>query len=270
MEELKDFLQESRNRKKDLSENPAHIYHHLLQFMDHITERISSTDQGIRLNAGIDAVDEITGGLRLGELAIIGGDLGSGRTTLALHYAIQTAEEQRKPVWIYTREHSAHQITVRLLSMITGVPIWTMEEGQPTEEQWRRLMTAFLWLKEQDIRVYDVYMNLDDVCDNVQAQGAPMLLIIDGADPQMLDTNALKMLGSMAKEMRCCVLLTNCRFPNADYIQGGVDKEFWLQRHGGGIHWLELTWNRYGKNGECDLRRRDDCLSFFQNPILDM
>lgn len=270
MKEVKDFIEECKAKKNSPSQDPAHIYHHLRQVMDHITARVSSIDQEIRLNTGIDAVDEITGGLRLGELVIIGGDLGSGRTTLALHYAIQTAEEHHKPVWIYTRAHSAHQITVRLLSMITGVPIWTMEEGQPTEEQWHRLLTAFSWLKQQDIRVYDMYMSLNDVRSNVQAQGAPMLLILDGADPQILDTNALIMLGSIAKEMRCCVLLTNCRFPNADYIQGGVDKEFWLQKHGGGIHWLELTWNRYGKNGECDLRRRDDCLSFFQRPIQDM
>ena len=270
MEELKDFLEQSRARMENPEKDPAHIYHHLRQVMDHINTRVSSTDQEIRLNTGIDAVDAITGGLRLGELVIIGGDFGSGRTTLALHYAIRAAEEHSKPIWIYTRAHSAHQITVRLLSMLTGVPIWVMEEDQPTEEQWNRLMTAFSWLKEQDIRVYDMHMNLDDVCDNIQAQVSPMLLIIDGADSQILDTNALQMLGSIAKERRCCVLLTDCRFHNANYIEGGVDKEFLLQQHSGGIHWLELTWNRYGKLGECDLRRRDDCLSFFQSPIQNM
>lgn len=263
MEELKDFLQKSTDRQNNPTENPAHIYNHLQRVVDHIAERVTELDQEIRLNTGIDAVDALTGGLRLGEFVVLCGEPASGKTSLVLHYAIQTAEEHKKPVWIYSRDHSAHQITVRLLSMLTGIPIWMLEEGQPNEEQWHRLMIAFSWLKEQDIRIYDLYMRMEDVKKSISEQGAPSLLILDGADPQMLDVSALKILGSIAKENHCCVLLTDYRFLNAAYVESGVDKELFLRRFPSTIHLLELTWNRYGKPGECDLHRRDDCLSFF-------
>ena len=139
MEELKDYLEASRARKESLEskeKNPAQIKNLVHRVFDYMAMLNTASHTPIKLNTGIAAIDKVTGGLGLGELVAINGDSGSGRTALALHYAIETAEKTHKPVRIYSQAHSARQLTMRLLSMLTGIPISLIETGKLDEDQW--------------------------------------------------------------------------------------------------------------------------------------
>ena len=209
MEELKDYLEASRARKESLEskeKNPAHIKNHVDRVFDYMAMLNTASHTPIKLNTGIAAVDKVTGGLGLGELVAINGDSGSGRTALALHYAIDVAEKTGKPVRIYSQAHSAHQITMRLLSMLTGIPISAIETAQFYDYQYIQLATAANWLGSQDICVYDMAMSVEQILDSFQFRIDFALLIIDGAPMCELEPKTIRNMSLFARQMECCVI----------------------------------------------------------------
>ena len=95
MEEFKAYLEESRARKERLEReenNPAHIRNRLRNVFHYMDLLNDASYDKTKLNTGIAAVDQVTGGLNWGDLVVINGDRGSGRTALASHYAIALAE----------------------------------------------------------------------------------------------------------------------------------------------------------------------------------
>ena len=70
---------------------------------------------------GFPSVDRLlAGGLRTGDLVVLGGDVGSGKSALALGIAVRAAEEGRGVVF-YTGEMSAERVAERILA-IEGRP----------------------------------------------------------------------------------------------------------------------------------------------------
>jgi replicative DNA helicase len=66
---------------------------------------------------GFPSVDRLlAGGLRTGDLAVLGGDVGSGKSALALAIAMRAAEQGRR-VLFYAGETSAERIAERVLAI---------------------------------------------------------------------------------------------------------------------------------------------------------
>lgn len=273
MEELKDYLEESRARKERLEreeENPAHIRNRLRNVFHYMDLLNDACYDKTKLNTGIAAVDQVTGGLNWGDLVAINGDGGSGRTALALHYAIEVAEKTHKPVRIYSQAHSAHQITIRLLSMLTGIPISLIEEAKLDEEQWIQLATANNWLFHQDIHIYDMEMGVEQLLDFLESGDDFALVIIDGAPMCELETTTMQNMAIYAERMRCCVLFT-CNYPSvAPYIAGYVSKVLNLKHLEENIYNFELSWTWHGQRGKSCLYWNQSCLRFMDNPFDSM
>jgi len=270
MEEFKDYLEASRARKESLEskeKNPAHIknlVHGVYNYMAMLND--ASYDK-TKLNTGIAAVDKVTGGLGLGELVAINGDSGSGRTALALHYAIQTAEKTHKPVRIYSQAHSAHQLTMRLLSMLTGIPISLIETGKLDEDQWIQLATATNWLVLQDLYIYDMAMSVEQILDSFQFRIDFALLIIDGAPMCELEPKTIRNMSLFARQMECCVLFNANYLSVAPYIEGKVDKVLNLKHLEDDAYSFELRWTKLGKRENGCLYWNKSCLSFTDEPL---
>lgn len=270
MEELKEYLEASRARKERLEskeDNPAYIVNLLHEVIDYIAELNVAPDNPIRLNSGIAAVDKVTGGLALGELVAINGDRASGRTALALHYAVQTAKETHKPVRIYSMAHSAQQITMRLLSMLSGIPISFIETARFYDEQWIQLANAGAELTELDICIYDMTLDVERLCDSLQDGEKNALLIIDGVSAFELDAEVMQYMQQFAKQMQCCVLFNSDYLPVTSYIEGNVDKVLWLEIWREDVRNFDLRWARYGKPGYSRLYWDKNCLRFTEEPI---
>lgn len=273
MEELKDYLEASRARKESLEskeKNPAHIKIHVDRVFDYMAMLNDASYDKTKLNTGIATVDQVTGGLNWGDLVAINGDRGSGRTALALHYAIDVAEKTHKPVRIYSQAHSTHQITIRLLSMLTGIPISLIEEAKLDEEQWIQLAIAANWLGSQDICIYDMEMSVEQLLDFLESGDDFALVIIDGAPMCELETTTMQNMAIYAEQMRCCVLFT-CNYPSvAPYIAGYVSKVLNLEHLKEDVYSFELRWTWHGQRGKSCLYWNQSCLRFMDNPFDSM
>ena len=270
MEELKDYLEASRARKKSLEnkeKNPAQIKNRVHGVFDYMAMLNDDSYDKTKLTAGIAAVDKLTGGLGLGELVAINGDSGCGRTALALHYAIEVAEKTGKPVRIYSQAHSAHQITMRLLSMLTGIPISVMETAQLNEDQYIQLTLAANWIGNQDICVYDMAMSVEQLLDSFQSGIDFALLIIDGAPMGELEPKTLQNMSLFAGQMQCCVLFNANYLSVAPYIAGKVQKVLDLEHLEDDAYRFELRWTQLGKRDHSCLYWDKTSLRFTDEPL---
>ena len=269
MEELKAYLEESKTRKERLKRdesNRAHIKNCLDCVYNYISRLSDSSYDRTKLNTGIAAVDRVTGGLEFGDLVAINGDRGTGRTALALHYAIEAAEKTQKPVVIYSQSHSSHQITIRLLSMLTGIPISLIEAAKLDDGQWTQLGIASNWLSGQDILIYDMEMGVQQLLDSLEDEYDLGLLIIDGAPLAELDPETLQNMSMFADMNKCCVLF-NCYYPSvAPYIEGYVSKVLCLETLEEDTYHFELRWTWHGHRQQSRLYWNESCLRFMDPP----
>ena len=74
----------------------------------------------IQVRTGFDELDDLTGGLYRGELAVLSGRPSMGKTAVALHMALQAARAGRNTLY-FSIEMSEEEVTERILSMLSGV-----------------------------------------------------------------------------------------------------------------------------------------------------
>ncbi len=105
--------------------------------------------------SGLVDLDEITSGFQSGELIIIAGRPGMGKTSLALTMARNAAVEQKTPVGIFSLEMANHQLALRLLTAEAKVDSHLVRTGKLPKKQWRNLSIAVGNLAEAPIMLDD-------------------------------------------------------------------------------------------------------------------
>lgn len=263
MEHLRNYLQASKARKDNPPRDASQIGNLLHEVFDKMSEQCAMREKKVFFHTGFSVVDEIIEGLEPGELATIGGMPKSGKTAFALHIAIEVAKEKQKSVLIYSAKHSPHQITKRMLAMLTGISIRSIEDARLTDTEWSNLSTACSWLREQDIRVQGLGMPVEELCELLRSSEVPALLVLDDALPDDLNVDVITALKQFAAETKCCVLTTSFYHVGHQYVAGGADKVFFLYGYEEQSHTdCEITWNRYGRNGDTTLYFNRECLFF--------
>lgn len=261
MEHLKNYLQANKARKEAPARDASQIGNRLHEVFDRMAAQSAMKGHLPKLAIGIEDVDKSIGGLELGELVAINGLPGSGRTAIALEIALQTAKDTQLPILIYSQNHAPQQITRRLLSMLTGVPIFCIENAELDDAQWNALYSASAWLQEQDIRIFEIDQPLPELCTTIRRQEPPALVIIDGLSDHPF-WQEMRMLKALASETTSCVVFTGCYPDTAPYIAGGVDKVFHLEWDTDRENTFEIKWNRTGKNVGTLLIWQEECLRF--------
>ena len=90
--------------------------------IDEYEEMAKNKGKLMGLTYGIRPLDEHTGGMRPGQLIILGGATKSGKTALALNIAQRTADAGN-PVGIFSLEMSAGELIDRMVASVSGVDI---------------------------------------------------------------------------------------------------------------------------------------------------
>ena len=88
---------------------------------------------------GFVDLDGLTNGLHPGQLIVIAGRPGLGKSTLGLDIARATSVKSGLPSAIFSLEMSKTEITMRLLSAEARVPLHHMRSGTMTDDDWNRL-----------------------------------------------------------------------------------------------------------------------------------
>ncbi|MGW7674356.1 replicative DNA helicase [Streptomyces sp. NPDC054775] len=91
------------------------------------------------LSTGFTDVDNLTSGLQPGQMIVVAGRPGMGKSTLAMDMARAYAVKQGIPAAFISLEMSVDELNMRLLSAESRVALHHLRSGQTTEDDWQRM-----------------------------------------------------------------------------------------------------------------------------------
>lgn len=110
----------------------------LLPAIEEIEERPGATLIGVP--SGFVDFDRITHGLNRGNLLIIAGRPGMGKTSIALNICQHVAFREKRPVGIFSLEMSAQELSLRILCSEANVSFSRLRSGHMAQNQWDRII----------------------------------------------------------------------------------------------------------------------------------
>ncbi|MCX4489816.1 replicative DNA helicase [Streptomyces anulatus] len=91
------------------------------------------------LATGFSDLDRVTSGLQPGQMIVVAGRPGMGKSTLALDMARHCAVKQNVPAAFISLEMSVDELNMRLLSAEAKVALHHLRSGHTTDEDWVRM-----------------------------------------------------------------------------------------------------------------------------------
>ncbi|HDI79156.1 MAG TPA: replicative DNA helicase, partial [Desulfobacteraceae bacterium] len=124
-----------------------------------------------------------TAGLQPGELIIIAGRPGMGKTALAINVGYHAADKIRQGVAIFSLEMSKIQLGMRLLGMCAGINGSKLRTGHLSHSDWERLTEAADHLSELPIFIDDSsalsVLEIKAKCRRLRRKNDLALIIVD-------------------------------------------------------------------------------------------
>lgn len=108
-----------------------------------INNLVAGRDRPVQLSGlsyGLDTMNKLTGGLRKGELILIAGRPGMGKTTFCLHLASHLAFREQKKVLFFSFEMSAQTLMNRILSSECNIRAEKIRDGLVSDEELPRVV----------------------------------------------------------------------------------------------------------------------------------
>lgn len=148
----------------------------LLGQIDAIAEGAPDTDS---VDSGFPSLDRsLGGGFRRGDLAILGGDVGSGKSALALAIALRSAE--RHSVAFFSAEMTQQRLMERVLAIEGRVRVDELRQGTLDEMSRARVGAAAVRLRERLPRFDRVSADTTHgLTEDWEEAGVPDLVVID-------------------------------------------------------------------------------------------
>ena len=155
---------------------------------DAVAEGADSPDT---IATGFPSLDKILGGgVRRGDLIVLGGDIGSGKSALALAIAMRVAQ-RRQRVAFYSGEMASDRLLERALAIEGRVRIDDLRQGVPNDIARASVGAAAVRLRDQMPRL-----------ETLPQGGIPALVdAIDGDKLDLLIVDSLQWLASGTKSM---------------------------------------------------------------------
>lgn len=106
--------------------------------MDELDE-IASGGRGMGVATGYRDLDEVTNGLHPGQMIIVAGRPGQGKSTVGLDFLRSCSIKQGLPSVLFSLEMSKSEVVMRLLSAESGVRFDAMRSGRMSDDDWTRM-----------------------------------------------------------------------------------------------------------------------------------
>lgn len=134
----------------------------LVSTMNTINEAASGAN--IRISTGHGGLDDILhGGLTPGQLIVVSGRTGHGKTTLALDMIRTTSLKAGQPVLFVSSEQGEGEITMRIFSAEAAVPLSGIRTGRMNDEQWEKLTGPVSSVENAPIFLEDSARTLEEI-----------------------------------------------------------------------------------------------------------
>ncbi len=162
--------------------SPAHI---ITEYEGGVNAFLDTSRRLKGISTGFSKFDEMTGGLREGELFILAGRPAMGKTALALNMAHHIATDAKDPktVAVFSLEMSKESLLTRLICTSARVDQQRFRAGYLNEDERRLLRNAMYRLVESPLFIDDTAgTNLMDVHSKLrrlQAENDLGLVVID-------------------------------------------------------------------------------------------
>ena len=124
--------------------------------------------------------DKLTQGLVGGNLIIIAGRPGMGKTSFALNVAQHVSIRERQSVGLFSLEMSEHELAQRVLASESDLPFGNLRSGRLTEKQWQKL--------------YETVRNTTDAPFYIDDSPNPSLLEISSKSRRLKAEKGLELL----------------------------------------------------------------------------
>ncbi len=278
------------------SKRPRHISEVLNDVIDDMGRRRDGETDA--LATGFDDIDRLmNGGPKPGDLVIIAGRPGMGKTTIAVQAAIHAAANGR-PALVLSMEMSDKQLGQRLIAMAGNAPLSAVLNGDLEGENGERISAAVGRLHDLPLTIHEQGgLTLFDVCTLARGEkrknGLGLLVIDyvqlmagDGDNRNQQIEQISRGLKALAKELAVPVLLlsqlnravearTNRRPMSSDLRESGSleqdadailmiyrDEVYNADSPDAGTAEVNITKNRQGSTGTARLAFRGETTSF--------
>jgi replicative DNA helicase len=128
-------------------------------------------------------LDDITRGLNAGNLVIIAGRPGMGKTSLALNIAEHVAIREQKGVGLFSLEMSQEELALRILSSEADVAFGPLRSGHLSQKQWGRVIDSVKTISTSPLFIDDsaspTLLEIASKARRLKAEHKLDLLILD-------------------------------------------------------------------------------------------
>lgn len=132
-----------------------HIKDVILRNYENLNELKSNPDAFLGIKTEFSGLDRFLVGMGGGDLIVLGGRPGMGKTSFALNIAVNVAKSTKKEVAIFSLEMSSEQLVSRILSSEALIDNYSMRTGNLTTDQWKKLAEKASVLSETNILIDD-------------------------------------------------------------------------------------------------------------------
>lgn len=195
-----------------------------------LTAAMASLDDEVAvISTGIDALDRLGCGFRMGEFVILAGRPSHGKTALALHFARTAA--RKIPVYIASLEMTKDALALRCLSADAKVSFGALRENALSPTEYTSVSRSLETLSDLPIMIDDhASVNLADLRRAMVAQ--PGLLIVDYVQllpppPGTASQNRVQQVGALSRglkaiahDLKCSVLALSQLNRQVEYRAG--------------------------------------------------
>lgn len=109
-----------------------------------------------KINSHFTELDGLLGGFRGGELAILAARPSMWKTAFAINMMINAAIQSKKSVCLFSLEMWAEQITDRILSLVSNIPMYKIVKGELTDEDFALLWESLDTLSSAQLYIDDI------------------------------------------------------------------------------------------------------------------
>lgn len=208
--------------------SPLALGNLLLSQIDEVVDRAEAAETYVTvtgLHTGFEDLDYMTSGLQPGDLSLVTGKSGMGRTAFILNVAANVALLEKVPVLVFGFGICASEVARQLVASTGRVDIRHLKNGMLSDEEWKSYTNAVDELSKCSLFIDDrLSLSAEELLDSaIQTStltGSLGLVVVDGlnwidgiqklpfSERYVRMDYAARVLKQLARDLNCHVMVT--------------------------------------------------------------